>query len=54
MRNRPLELAAALERLTTDSSLRAKLASAGRERAATFTWERCGRQTIAAYEYALR
>jgi glycosyltransferase involved in cell wall biosynthesis len=46
-------LAAALERIVEDSSLREKLVAAGRERAAAFTWERTARKTIDAYRRAL-
>ena len=50
----PRALADAIERLLRDDHARAQL---GREARATveraFTWERCGQQTIAAYERAL-
>jgi len=50
----PRALADAIERLLTDDGARAQL---GREARATversFTWERCGQQTLAAYERAL-
>jgi glycosyltransferase involved in cell wall biosynthesis len=45
---------AAIERLLGDAGERARLAAAGRERAATFTWERTAELTAAAYERALR
>ncbi len=37
----------ALERITTDDALRSRLAAAGRQRAARFSWERCARETLA-------
>lgn len=40
-------LAQGLERIVGDKTLRATLASAGRERARTFTWERTARETLA-------
>jgi glycosyltransferase involved in cell wall biosynthesis len=42
----------AIERLLADGALRERLAVAGRERAATFTWERTAELTVAAYERA--
>lgn len=45
---------AALERLLLDADLRAGLGRKGRERAATFTWERTARETVAVYETAAR
>lgn len=41
-------IAGALDRITTDAGLRAKLAKAGPERARGFTWERAARETLAA------
>jgi alpha-1,3-rhamnosyl/mannosyltransferase len=41
--------AGAILRLLDDDSLRASLVSAGRERAALFTWERTAAQTVGAY-----
>jgi glycosyltransferase involved in cell wall biosynthesis len=46
-------LAAALKRLANDSGLRDGLVCRGLERARTFSWERCARETIAVYEAAL-
>ena len=47
-------LAAAIERLTTDRSELRRLGLAARETvAANFTWERCGVETLAAYQAAL-
>ncbi|HWP85314.1 MAG TPA: glycosyltransferase family 1 protein [Terriglobia bacterium] len=43
------EIAAALCRIATDSSLRAQLRQRGIQRAALFTWERAARLTIQAY-----
>jgi glycosyltransferase involved in cell wall biosynthesis len=45
---------AAMERLLGDAAERARLAAAGRARAAEFTWERTAALTVAAYERALR
>jgi glycosyltransferase involved in cell wall biosynthesis len=45
---------AAIERLLGDPGERERLAAAGRERAARFTWERTAELTAAAYERALR
>jgi alpha-1,3-rhamnosyl/mannosyltransferase len=47
-------IGAAVERLLTDSELRADLIRRGYERAAQFTWERCAEQTLAMYERAMR
>jgi glycosyltransferase involved in cell wall biosynthesis len=44
---------AAIERLLSDEQERARLAAAGRERAAEFTWERTAEQTAAVYSRAL-
>lgn len=49
----PQALAEALAALASDGSLRAGLARRGRARAATYTWERCARTTLRAYEQAL-
>jgi glycosyltransferase involved in cell wall biosynthesis len=46
-------IASALQRLLVDEEHAARLAERGRQRAATFTWERCARDTLAAYERAL-
>jgi glycosyltransferase involved in cell wall biosynthesis len=45
---------AALERVLGDEAERARLAAAGRARAAQFAWERTARLTAEAYERALR
>lgn len=47
-------IGAALVRVLTDSALHARLRDAGRARAATFTWERCARETLAVLEGAAR
>jgi glycosyltransferase involved in cell wall biosynthesis len=50
----PGELAAAIERLTSDPTELHHLGAAARETvAANFTWERCGIETVAAYRAAL-
>jgi glycosyltransferase involved in cell wall biosynthesis len=46
-------LDAAVARVVGDPALRARLADAGRARAATFTWARTAEQTVAAYRSAL-
>jgi len=43
-------LAAALHALATDAGLRERLRAQGLERARTFSWERTGRETVAAYQ----
>jgi glycosyltransferase involved in cell wall biosynthesis len=48
-----LELADALFRLGTDASLRAELRERGLARAALFSWDRTGRETVLAYQDAL-
>ncbi len=48
------DIAQGLLRLAGDSTLRAELASAGRLRAATFSWDACATLTAAALERALR
>ena len=49
----PRALAAAIERLLTDDAARAALGRQARETVErAFTWERCGQQTVAAYERA--
>lgn len=42
----------ALARITLDTGLRGRLAAAGRQRAAGFTWEKCARGTLAVLESA--
>jgi glycosyltransferase involved in cell wall biosynthesis len=50
----PGALAAALERLTSDPAELHRLGAAARDTvAANFTWERCGRETVRAYQAAL-
>jgi glycosyltransferase involved in cell wall biosynthesis len=46
------EIATALGRVSSDSALRARLATDGPKRARTFTWERAARETVAVYEEA--
>jgi glycosyltransferase involved in cell wall biosynthesis len=46
-------LTEALRRVLTDADLRADLAARGPVQAARFTWERCARETHAAYEAVL-
>ncbi|MHC4933552.1 MAG: glycosyltransferase family 4 protein, partial [Planctomycetota bacterium] len=46
-------LAEGLERLLSDSDLRARLAAAGPERARQFTWTACAAATMRAYEAVL-
>ena len=45
-------MTAALSDLLRDARLRAELASAGRQRAASFSWERTARETAESYERA--
>lgn len=45
-------IAEALERIANDDALRSRLAAAGRERAARFSWERCARETLAVLRQA--
>lgn len=47
-------IADAVGALLGDRELRARLAEAGRRRAADFSWERAARETLAVYERALR
>ena len=49
---RPEELSAAICQLLEDRGLAARLAEAGRERAAQFSWRRTAEGTLAAYERA--
>jgi glycosyltransferase involved in cell wall biosynthesis len=52
----PLDVPAmteAIERLLTDEALRERLAAAGREQAARFTWRRTAEGTLRSYERAL-
>jgi len=47
-------LAEAIVRVLDDADLSARMRSLGLERARLFSWERCGRETLAVYEDALR
>jgi glycosyltransferase involved in cell wall biosynthesis len=47
------DLEARLARLLADGGERDRLAAAGRERAAAFSWERCARETLAIYREVL-
>ncbi len=49
----PAALGAALARLLADPAERSRLSAAGRARAATFTWERTARETLAVYDAVL-
>jgi glycosyltransferase involved in cell wall biosynthesis len=44
------DIAAGIRRILTDTELRACLTAAGRERAQSFTWERCARDTMRVLE----
>jgi alpha-1,3-rhamnosyl/mannosyltransferase len=46
-------MAGRMRRVLTDAPLRAALVRAGLRRAATFSWERCARETVDAYARAL-
>ncbi|HEY4095210.1 MAG TPA: glycosyltransferase family 1 protein [Baekduia sp.] len=46
-------IAAATVALLSDAPLHARLATAGRDRAASYTWERCADETLAVYARAL-
>lgn len=48
------EIATELERLDADTALRNRLATAGRERARTFSWERTAQETAEVYAAALK
>jgi glycosyltransferase involved in cell wall biosynthesis len=48
-----VDVAGATVRLLTDDDLRARLSTAGRERAAGYTWERCADETLEVYRRAL-
>jgi glycosyltransferase involved in cell wall biosynthesis len=50
---RPEEIAAAMERLLNDAPFASRLRAAGRERAASFSWEKTARATVASYQRAL-
>ena len=43
-----------MARIDTDEALRRSLIARGRERASQFRWEEAARQTLAAFEEALR
>lgn len=49
----PEAIAGAISRLLTDAALRERLATAGPERAALFSWESSARETLASYRRAL-
>jgi alpha-1,3-rhamnosyl/mannosyltransferase len=46
-------VAAAVERILGDDALHAALREAGLQRAASYTWERCAAETVAAYRLAI-
>ena len=46
----PDAIAAALSRILTDAALRDRLVAVGRDRAATFTWERTARELVRIFE----
>lgn len=50
--NSPAEISAGLQRLLEDEPLRQSLKAAGPARAALFPWEKCARETVAAYRQA--
>jgi glycosyltransferase involved in cell wall biosynthesis len=50
----PRQIADALERLLTDDAEAARLRERGPRWAATFTWQRTARETLAGYERAMR
>lgn len=52
--NDPGALAAAIDCVLTDPTLRAALSDAGRQRAATFSWQRAAEETLAVYTRAIR
>jgi glycosyltransferase involved in cell wall biosynthesis len=45
-------MAEAMERVASDSTLRSDLAARGRQRAASYTWERAAREVLRAYREA--
>lgn len=47
-------LGEAMERVLLDEHLRAKLGAKGLERAKRFTWEKAARETLEAYQRAMR
>ena len=49
----PRAIAAAIEKLISDPSERTRLARAGRENAARFSWSETARGTLASYKSAL-
>jgi glycosyltransferase involved in cell wall biosynthesis len=51
--DREEEIASALRTLARDGALRDELGQAGRERARTFTWDRCAAETREVIEAAL-
>jgi glycosyltransferase involved in cell wall biosynthesis len=50
---RPIELAGAMEKVVADPIYRQELAQKGRERLATFSWQRTAAQTLTVYEKLL-
>jgi glycosyltransferase involved in cell wall biosynthesis len=46
------ELAERMTRVATDEDIRRSMISRGREHVKSYTWERCAKQTLAAYEHA--
>jgi glycosyltransferase involved in cell wall biosynthesis len=50
---RPAEIAAAIEALLTDPARAERLRTAGRERAARFSWRAAAEATLATYRRAL-
>ena len=48
------QIAAAMRHIAEDAALAAALRERGRERAATFSWEKCARETWNVYQEALR
>ncbi|NEO00042.1 MAG: glycosyltransferase family 4 protein, partial [Moorea sp. SIO3I7] len=49
--NQPIELADAMLKVISNSSLREELIRKGKERAMLFSWERTARETLAAYKF---
>ena len=47
-------IADGLRRLLEDAALRADLAERGRRQAASFSWERCARETLSVYNSVVR
>jgi alpha-1,3-rhamnosyl/mannosyltransferase len=49
---RPDAMADVIEPLLSDQKIRSEIIQAGITKAATYTWEACARQTLAAYQKA--